>query len=266
MSTLRAAAILAAFAAVTLIGMPVQALLLTLSLPLARWFAWRYWWLVRRLVGLRLRLHGRPLSGACLIVANHASWLDIIALGSLRPACFIAKREVAGWPLFGRIAVLGRTIFVDRDRRGDARRVSEEMAARLADGDCLVLFPEGTSSNGNQVLPFRSTLLAAAGLHVAGAFVPVQPVTIAYTRLAGLPMDRASRPHFAWYGDMQLAPHVWQALRRGPADADIVFHPATDMAVAGDRKTLTRHCETQVRAGLAQVLAGRTVLQRDGSQ
>jgi 1-acyl-sn-glycerol-3-phosphate acyltransferase len=265
MGTLRASAILAAFAVITLIGIPVQIFFLALSLPLARWFAWRYWWWVCRLVGLRVRVQGKPLAGACLIAANHASWLDIIALGSLRPLCFVAKREVGGWPLLGWIARLGRTVFVDRERRGDAQRASHEMARRLAAGDSLVLFPEGTSSDGNRVLPFRSTLLAAAGLHVDGALVPVQPVTIAYTRLAGLPMDRSSRPFLAWYGDMRLGPHLWQALKLGPVDIDIVFHSATDMSVTGDRKALARYCEDKVRSGLVRAMAGRLALLPDGS-
>lgn len=258
MATARAASILCAFAALTLLGMPLQALFLIVSLPLARWFAWRYWWSVARLVGLGVSSHGRPAEGAVLIVANHASWLDVIALGSLRPLCFVAKREVARWPLFGQIARLGRTVFVDRDRRGDAVRANGEMAARLAAGDSLVLFPEGTSSDGNRVLPFRASLLASA-LRADGRLLPVQPVTLAYTRLAGVPMDHFKRPHVAWYGDMRLAPHLWQALKLGPLDVDVVFHAPLDLAAAGGRKALARQCEEKVRAGLVAALTGRSL-------
>ncbi len=266
MARLRATAVLAAFAFMTIIAMPVQSLLLVASRPLSRWFAWRYWWAVSKLLGLRIRVHGVPLTGACLIVANHVSWLDIVALGALRPLCFIAKREVSSWPLFGRIARLGRTVFVDRERRGDALQAREEMTGRLAEGDGLVLFAEGTSSDGNRVLTFRSTLFAAADLAVAGAPVPVQPVTIAYTRLAGMPMDRASRPFVAWYGDMRLAPHLWHFLKLPPVDVDIAFHPATSLAELGDRKALARACETSVRDGLARLLTGRAAFRPAGSQ
>ncbi len=265
MGPLRAAAVLFVFALFTLIGMPLQVLFLVLSRPLSRWFAWRYWWLVSRLVGLRIRVHGEPLAGPCLMVVNHASWLDIVALGALRPLCFVAKREVRGWPLFGLIARLGRTVFVDRDRRRDAHTAGARMSARLAEGDGVVLFAEGTSNDGNRVLAFGSALMAAAESEVGGAPVPVQPVTIAYTRLAGIPMDRASRPFIAWYGDMRLAPHLWAMLKLAPVDADIAFHPAINLAQAGDRKALARHCEASVRDGLVRLITGRAVFQPDGS-
>jgi 1-acyl-sn-glycerol-3-phosphate acyltransferase len=266
MERLGATVVLAAFAFMTIIGMPVQSLLLVASRPLSRWFAWRYWWAVSKLLGLRIRVHGAPLAGTCLFVANHASWLDIVALGALRPLCFIAKREVSAWPLFGRIARLGRTVFVDRERRGNALQAREDMTGRLAEGDGLVLFAEGTSSDGNRVLGFRSTLFAAADFVVAGAPVPVQPVSIAYTQLAGIAMDRVNRPFIAWYGDMRLAPHLWYFLQLAPVDVDIAFHPATSLAEFGDRKALARACETSVRDGQARLITGRAAFRPAGSQ
>ena len=99
---------------------------------------------------------------ACLYVANHVSWLDIVVLSTIAPMCFIAKREVAGWPLFGTLASVGRTLYIDRDRRHDVGRSPHAMQQRLHDGEIVTLFAEGKSSDGNRVLPFRSALVGAA--------------------------------------------------------------------------------------------------------
>lgn len=250
MSYGRAIVILAVFVLATILAMPAQALLLRLAPEAARRFGWRYWRFLARLTDTRILPVGEPVAGGVLICANHTSWLDIIVLGALRPASFIAKREVEGWPFFGLIARLGRTIFVDRDNRRALIAPQAEMRQRLAAGDTLILFPEGTSSDGNRVLAFRSALLGAADADVDGNPVPVQPVTIAYRNLWGIPLDRRRRPQFAWYGDMALLPHLWEALCLGPVDVAVIFHPARTLREAGDRKALARYCEKAIRDAL----------------
>ncbi|MGE0212119.1 MAG: lysophospholipid acyltransferase family protein [Parvibaculaceae bacterium] len=250
MSRLRAIVILAAFVLLTLLLMPVQVLLLTLSSPAAGRFGAAYWRLVRRLIGTRILVTGERPRGGALIAANHTSWLDIVVLGGLAPASFVAKREVRQWPLFGTVARLGRTIFVDRDSRRSVRLPFAEMQARLEAGETIILFPEGTSSDGNRVLPFRSALMGAAETLVDGRPVSVQPVTVAYRMLWGLPLDRRRRPQFSWYGDMLLWPHLLQALATGPVDASVTFHPPLTISEAGGRKELARRCEEAIRSGL----------------
>ena len=187
-----------------------------------------------------------------LFAANHVSYLDITVLGSLLDASFIAKTEVAGWPLFGWLARLQRSVFIDRRARSTAHQ-RDSIAARLAAGEALILFPEGTSGDGVRLLPFKSALFSVAD-HAAAGAVTVQPVSIAYTRLDGMPLGRALRPFFAWYGAMSLAPHLWRMLGLGRLEVVVEFHPPTSLAVCGSRKMLARYCEERIAEGLAGAL------------
>jgi len=258
----RACVVLFLFVFYTVPMMPVQALLRRLSPAAARRFPMHFHRGLCRLIGVRVRVSGVPLpDGPCLIAANHCSWLDITALSSTKPLSFIAKQEVAGWPFFGTLARLQRTLFVDRERRTRTGRSRSEMQTRLEDGDTLVLFAEGTSSDGNRVLPFRTALFGAAdtGADMAGQPVPVQPVSVAYSRRHGLPMGRRNRALFAWYGDMEILSHIWGVFKAGPIDVDIHFHPAVRIDEFDDRKALARHCENRVRASMIAALRGRSM-------
>ena len=164
---------------------------------------------------------------------------------------FVAKREVGAWPVFGLLARLQRTVFVDRERRHKTGDVNAEIAARLAEGDPVVLFGEGTSSDGNRVLAFRSALLGAARDAVAAAGsdgrVTIQPAAIAYTRLQGLPLGRQHRPRVAWYGAMSLGPHLLGVAGQGAIDAAVAWGEPIAYEADGDRKALARQLETEVR-------------------
>ena len=217
-----------------------------------------------RLLQARIEVRGTPVDDVpCRIASNHCSWLDITVLSAVRPLSFISKREVGSWPMFGQLARLQRTIFVDRDRRSATAKFKMQIQERLRSGDTLVLFPEGTSTDGNRVLGFKSALMGAADVTYtdrgtgAEAHVPVQPVTVAYTGVHGLPLGRHERPVFTWYGDMDLAPHLWEALKRGPLDVVVEFHPPLTIDAAGNRKALAIRCETAVRDGLVSALTGR---------
>jgi 1-acyl-sn-glycerol-3-phosphate acyltransferase len=251
----RAIAALACFVLLTVAVLPVQALLSTLRSRAGRKLARLYWDGVARIMRLGITVEGRPPDrGPALLVANHASWLDVIALGAVVEAAFIAKNEVAGWPLIGPAARAGRTIFIDRSRRGDTARTVAAMRARFAEGDMLVLFAEGTSSDGRRVLKFRTSLMAAA----AGSAPPslqIVPVSIVVLRLGGLPLCRRTMPRVAWYGDMPFATHLWEVLKRGPVEMQIRFHDPIAADEVPDRKQLTRRCETVVRAGWQEAVA-----------
>lgn len=259
MDRLRAAAIIAAFLIVTFLGMPLQWLLLRLSPRAARHFPNRYHRLVAWLFGMRIKVVGRPVAGqGVLLVANHTSWADIVIFSAVAPISFVAKAEIARWPFFGTLARLQRTVFVERQRRSATGEIRDAIRDRLMAGDALVLFPEGTSHDGNTVLPFKSALLGAAEARLAdGHYVKVQPVSVAFTGLHGMPMGREHRPLFAWYGDMEMMPHLWEALQAGPLDVVVQFHEPFSLDQM-DRKALAARAESIVRHGQALALAGRT--------
>ena len=226
----------------TLLACPIQAVLLALPGRGKVVFARLYWAGMCRCIGLRLRTMGGPpqrsqVSGRRVVfVANHSSWLDIPLLGGRLEACFVSKGEIARWPGVSVIARLGRTVFVSRTR-GATGRERDDMRGRLAAGDNLLLFAEGTSSDGSRVLPFRSAFFSVT----AGEDPPlIQPVTVVYDRLAGLGIGRKRRPVFAWYGDMDLARHFWQFAQWSGARATMVLHPPLDPNDFPDRKALAQ--------------------------
>jgi lyso-ornithine lipid O-acyltransferase len=238
---------LAGFLGLTVPLMPVQALFNATSPKLARRFPTLYHKILCRILGVRVHIEGEVPKSAALVVANHVSWLDIPVMSSVLNCSFVARHDMASWPLFGKMAKLQQTVLVDRKRRTDTGDVKAEMQARIARGDTLVLFPEGTSHDGINVLPFKSSFFAAAG------DAQVVPVTLAYRGIRGLPMTRRERPYFAWYGNMDMAPHLWTAAQQGRLDVTLKFHPPL---TENDRKSLARKAEAQVRGSLAALLQG----------
>ena len=163
---------------------------------------------------------------------------------------FVAKSEVAGWPVLGWLARLQRTIFIDRRARHQTGAATREIADRLLRGDAVVLFAEGTSSDGTRVLPFRSALVGAVH-HALGdgthAEITVQPMSLAYVRLGGLPMGRGLRDQVAWYGDADLVPHLLAVLASRAIDVTVSWGEAAACGVGADRKAIARASEQSVR-------------------
>lgn len=259
---IRAVLVIAGFAALTLPLMPVQALLLRLSPRRARTFPHWYHKRVCWLFGVRLHVHGAPAHGRpVLLIANHTSWMDVPVLSAVAPVSFVAKKEVAGWPFVSALARLQRTVFVDRTRRSTVGETAGEMIARLACGDTLVLFAEGTSSDGNRVLPFKTSLFAAAkpsAPTAAAGMAVAQPLAIVYTRLYGIPFGRADRTLVGWYGDMDMGSHAWALLKAGPLDVHIHIGEPVPLDEFADRKSLARYSEEAVRGAVVELLRGRT--------
>ena len=252
----RAAPRLVLYLAWTLALLPIQIVALLLSPRLAERIPLLYHRAVCRILGLAVeRLGAMSAARPTLFVCNHTSYIDIEVLGAIVPGCFVAKREVAAWPLFGLLARLQRTVFVERRARHTAAQ-RDVMGERLDAGDNLILFPEGTSNDGNRVLPFKSALFAVAERRVGGAALTVQPVSIAYSKLDGLPMMRHMRPYFAWYGDMELAGHLWRMLGVGAATAVVAFHPPVTLDAFGSRKALSVHCRAAIAASVSEAIHG----------
>ena len=270
MQSLRAGILLTGFFALTVPLMPVQAALLRVGLrgkrPPMRHFPNWYHRKLCRLLGVRLHIEGALTPGTpTLLLANHVSWLDIPVLSAMAPVSFVAKREVGTWPMVRTLARLQRTVFVDRERRLTVGATTGEIEQRLSAGDAVVLFAEGTSNDGNGVLPFRSALIGAAGIDQRrkGSARPSEPgesplevrtLAIAYTHRHGIPLDRFQRHDIAWYGDMALGSHVWTLLKKGPIDVHIRIGEAVQLTAFSDRKSLAQHAEIEVRGRVARLL------------
>lgn len=213
------------------------------------------------LLRIRVQVRGAPATDIpVLIVSNHVSWADIVVLGAVAPMVFVAKSEVSGWPLIGAAARAQKVVFVDRETRQRTGHAVDEIAARLAEGHPVVLFAEGTSSDGNRVLPFRSALIGAAAAacrRSAISQLALQPISICYPGFAGLPMGRTQRPRVAWYGDLDFVPHLKDFIRRNDIDAVVSFGAPRVATADQDRKTMARALEHDVRQMTVGVLRGR---------
>jgi len=259
MRSVRAFLVLAAFFAFTVPLMPLQLLFLRTGSRYARTFPHWYHRQVCRIIGVRLNIQGEVAqSQGVLIISNHVSWLDISVLSAVAPVSFVAKKEVSTWPFVSWLAKLQRSVFVDRNRRNQVGHKANEIASRLEAGDHIVLFAEGTSSDGNGVVPFRTALFAAAKpAGPMGSNVSAQTLALTYTKVYGLPMGRRGRPQVAWYGDMDMASHAWKLLGLGPLDANIRIGPPVPLDDFPDRKALARYAEEKVRKDVVELLRGR---------
>ncbi len=227
-------------------------------------------WIDRALlaiIGVRVVLDGELSSDRpTLIVSSHSSWLDILSIGSIGPVSFVSKQEVADWPIVGFLATLIRTIFIDRTRRQATGSATAELAKRLIAGDRMVLFPEGTSSDGNRVLPFKSAIIGAVEKAVLGSDIDdmsIQPMAVAFVRRGGLPMSRADRPFFTWFGDMDFAPHVWGVMLNAPVEIVITVGQPLRHSQYPNRKDMTRQLEIEVRRMLLSSIMGRELVDAD---
>jgi 1-acyl-sn-glycerol-3-phosphate acyltransferase len=245
---------IAAYLGLTLVLVPLQAVLLAVHSKWARHLPAVYHRGCCRIFGIGIERYGAPTAHRpTLFIANHTSYLDITILGATLGGSFVAKAEVARWPVFNWLARLQRTVFVERTDRAGVARQRDAIRRRLDSGDNLILFPEGTSGDGVRLLPFKTALFSAA----EDERVLVQPVSVAYCRLDGIPLGRFYRPLFAWYGDMTMAAHLWTAIGMGRLTVAIVFHESVRWRDFGSRKALADHCAREIGHGLSAALSGR---------
>ena len=211
---------------------------------------------VSRALGVRSSLQGTPLDGGVLYVANHLSWLDIPVLGGHLKGSFVAKSEVGEMGFVAHLADLQDTIYVEQERRQQAGEQAGSIVQRLRAGNNVILFPEGTSNDGVHVLPFKTSLFAVVEGEETRD-VPIQPITIAYTRLNGLPLTRQRLLDIAWIGDMELGPHALELMKLGRIEAHIQCHEAVKPRDFANRKALARHCHDVISAGYRKLMRGQ---------
>lgn len=257
-SGIRAVFRAALFLGMTLVLMPLGLLAYPFGQRTVRIFSVIWFWCGCRICNLRIRVNGRQsYEKNLLLIGNHVSYLDIPVLGLLINAHFVAKQEVATWPVFGWGASLTKTAYIKRDPR-EALKQRDELAARLQAGERLILFPEGTSSDGKRVLPFKSTLFNVVEANDGELEPLVQPFSIAYTRYAdGRHLEKGLQGLYAWYGDMDLFPHLYSVFGLEGADVEVTFHTPIRASEFKNRKALSQHCHDVVAKGVERSHASR---------
>lgn len=246
---------------VMLVGVPLQFIITRLGLG---------WNLLPRIfhklgcvfLGVHVTTIGEPAHGRpTLLLSNHISWTDIIAIGSVADVTFVAKSSVRKG-FVGFMSSLQKTIYVDYNRRRDTKRTSHEMASRLANNGAVLLFAEGHRDLGDHVQPFRSALVGAAQaamLECGAANVAIQPVTIAYTRLQGLPVGRTERSGISGVAAKGAREVIGDLLQSGVKEVTIAFGTPIPLSPETDRKAVTKEAENAVRRTLVALNRGLPV-------
>lgn len=244
-----------------IIGAPLQMIIVGLNLPCWHFLPRLFHKMACVFMGLKVTVIGTPVRNKpVLLVSNHISWNDIIVLGSVADVSFVAKSDVGKWFFVSYMAGLQKTIYVDYNRKRDARRTSQEMAKRLADNSALVLFAEGHRDIGTHVRPFRSALIGAAQnamLNAGAKDVVIQPVTIAYTKLQGLPVSFNERSYVSGRTARSFKEMVKDLLSGGVKQVTIAFGNPIEISETTDRKQLAAETEEKVRRVLVRLNRGR---------
>lgn len=211
-----------------------------------------------KMLGLRISIDGSYRDSEYgFTVCNHVSYLDIFALGSIRPSVFISKHEVKDWPLFGWLSRIAGTIFIDRKSKKAALTALAEMEQMIKQKINIVLFPEGTTSDGYVLKEFKSPLFDLP----AKARIPVIPVSLRYIGIDSHPINSKSEMDIiAWYGDMKLLPHIWNVLGHRQINLTLFFNPVinehiTAPETTGARKILSSQSYENIKHGLAEIEA-----------
>lgn len=210
-----------------------------------------------RLLGIGFQANGQPMTQRGAVVSNHSSWLDIFSLNAKQRVYFVSKSEVAGWPGIGWLARATGTVFIERDPK-QARAQKAVFEGRLLEGHKLLFFPEGTSSDGIRLLPFKSTLFAAFFTPELREALHVQPVTLSYQA-----PDGADPRLYGWWGDMDFAPHLLQTLaapRQG--QITVTYHSPLKVSDFETRKDMAAACEKIIRSGLKISPAAQAMLSK----
>ena len=209
--------------------------------------------LCRRIFGIKIKICGK-VSGnfPVLFISNHASYLDILILGSLFKTSFVAKKEVAKWPLFGILAKLQNTIFVDR-KISSLKSQENQIIEHLNKKNNLVIFPEGTSSDGNKVLPFKSSLFNIFEENLESKIF-VQTITIVYKKINGIYLNRIDRKDITWHSNMDFVPNIFNILKKFSIEVEVIFNDEFSPSKEYDRKKIALQCWEKINYNLINSL------------
>ncbi|MDG1996668.1 MAG: lysophospholipid acyltransferase family protein [Emcibacteraceae bacterium] len=245
------------FRIVIYLGILLPPTILLKKLKLPGYKSWPHW--VHKsmcsALDIRVTTYGQALERSpTLFVSNHVSYLDIIILGHVIKGCFVAKRDMIDWPVLGFLSTLQRTIFIDREKRSEVQLQRKEMQNRIKGGDSLILFPEGTTSEGGTVLPFKSSLFGVTEDYIHPQAdeegrpleLMVQPVTLIYKRINSMPTNRSNRPTVAWYGDMDIGLHFKKFLDILSVDVEVHFNEPVSRNLFKTRKELSAYCHRTI--------------------
>ena len=209
--------------------------------------------LSRRIFGIKIRVSGKASTKSpVLFISNHASYLDILILGSLFKTSFVAKKEVAKWPLFGILAKLQNTIFVDR-RISSLKSQENQIIEHLNKKNNLVIFPEGTSSDGNKVLPFKSSLFNIFEENLDSKIF-VQTITIVYKKINGIYLNRTDRKDITWHSNMDFVPNIFNVLKKFSIEVEVIFNKEFIPNKKWNRKKIALQCWEKINYNLINSL------------
>ncbi len=226
--------------------MPIQFLLILVKSNLRFFLPLIFHKFLLKILGIRLSIKGKPSERKPLIlIGNHSSYLDIIILGSVLPVCFVAKSEIKGWFLFGTLASLQNSIFIDR-RNFKALDSLKKISKNLSSNFAIIIFPEGTTNNGKRVLKFRASLFK---IFEDDPTLGLQNFSLCYTHINSMPLDNRMRPNIAWYGEMNLITHLKRLLHYSSIGAKLQFHP-TIVPHGVTRKIISEESREQVIKGI----------------
>ena len=226
--------------------MPIQFLLILVKSNLRFFLPLIFHKFLLKILGIRLSIKGRPSERKPLIlIGNHCSYLDIIILGSVLPVCFVAKSEIKGWFLFGTLARLQNSIFIDR-RNFKALDSLKKISKNLSSNFAIIIFPEGTTNNGKRVLKFRASLFK---VFEDDPTLGLQNFSLCYTHINSMPLDNRMRPNIAWYGEMNLITHLKRLLNYSSIGAKLQFHPSI-VPHGVTRKIISEESREQVIKGI----------------
>ncbi len=251
MSILRLILILGCLCFIILISIPIQILCNLIGFKLKKIYPLLFYRMIKFITGININFDSTKLykkSKGVLYIANHVSWFDIICLGTLLNARFIAKKEVSKMGIFGFLAKLSNTFFIDNENKNRIIEYNQLIQKKLQEGENFIIFPEGTTSDGNGIINFKSSMLECA--FDDQNQINIQPISICYSKLNNIPMGIYLRRNIAWVGDTSMVGAMANFLRSGRITVDIIFHEIMNINNFENRKELAVYCEMKILSGL----------------
>ena len=251
MSILRLVSILIFLLLVIIISIPIQIFFNMIGFKLKKLYPQYFYRLIKLVIGININFDKTKINKAnlgVLYIANHVSWFDIICLGTLLKARFIAKKEVSEMGIFGFLAKLSNTFFIDNSNKSKIIEYNNFIQKKLRNGENFIIFPEGTTSDGNGILDFKSSMLECA--FDKNNQINIQPISICYTKINNVPMGIYLRRNIAWVGDTPMIVAMVNFLRSGRITVDIIFHDLMSINNFRNRKELASYCEKQILNGI----------------